>query len=237
MQTDILSDIELYYSYNFTDEIVILDKEEYHHSVNVMRNKVGDKIFITNGKGTIAKTVIESISKKELVARIIESKFFLQKNSNIVFCIPHLKKIERLEFALEKCVELGINNFIIYDSERAIAKGNKIQRWEKILISAMKQSLNSWLPAVGYKQNFYELILLEGNKYIFDQSAEKDFQLLIDIDVENKNYFIFGPEGGFSEKEYELINDENKIRLTENRLRSETAIITAASFLLFKATQ
>lgn len=250
MQTNILSDIELYYSKNFTDEKIILENEEAHHAINVMRNKVDDIIFVTNGNGLIAKTKIESVSNKKISALILEKFSYSNNLKDYVLCIPHIKKQERLEFALEKSVELGFTNFIIYDSDRSIAKGDKSNRWEKILISAMKQSLQSYLPKIEYKKNLQEILNLEGRKILFDQKSNINFNTIINyhLSITNLsddrqdsklpiNYFIFGPEGGFSDKEMYLLNEVEKVYLTKNRLRSETAIITAASIISTTLTQ
>ncbi|MEW6004893.1 MAG: RsmE family RNA methyltransferase [Stygiobacter sp.] len=269
MQTNILSDIELYYSQNYFDEKVVIKNEEAHHAINVMRHKVDDIIFITNGKGDIGKSKIVSISKNELTAVVIEKYSFSNDLSNFTLCIPHIKKQDRLEFALEKSVELGFTNFIIYDSDRSVAKGDKTNRWDKILLSAMKQSLRSWLPKVEYKKSVSEIILLEGRKILFEQKSSVKFldllnnefsihklsteaQLTINnsqfaisnsqFSISNSqfainNYLIFGPEGGFSEKEMKIFDEVEKVRLTNNRLRSETAIVSAASLISITLTQ
>lgn len=234
MRRSILSDIELYYSQNQTDNFIRIDDEETHHIINVMRHKIGDKLFVTDGKGYIFTTAICNLEKKKVVVEIIQKENYKNILSNYVFCIPRLKNSERFEFALEKCVELGITNFLVFDSDRSIARGDKSERWKKILISAMKQSLRAWLPNVEYCKTLEELTLKSGKKIFFDQKGDSSLIEYLS-NVENKSeeihYFVFGPEGGYSNEEYEIIRNEQKIRLTENRLRSETAIITTASLL------
>lgn len=94
----------------------------------------------------------------------------------------------------------------------------------------MKQSLRAFLPKIIFLKSIEELITSTAEIILFDQLSElkiKDFQF-----DQNKNYlFIFGPEGGFSQKEYSTFEDVKKINLAQNRLRSETAIIKAASIL------
>lgn len=237
METNILSDVELFYSQKYFREKIILENDELHHAINVMRHKVDDIIYITDGKGNIAKSKIVSITKTELTAIEFEKYTYQNVLSNLTLCIPHIKKQDRLEFALEKSVELGYTKFIIYDSERAIAKGDKTNRWEKILLSAMKQSLRSWLPKVEYKKSLNEIISLKGRKILFDQKANEKFSDLSKNELSFCNYLIFGPEGGFSEKEKKLVNDIEKYQLTYNRLRSETAIVVAASLISITLTQ
>jgi 16S rRNA (uracil1498-N3)-methyltransferase len=231
-----LSDIELYYSSNHVIENAItIDGEECHHIINVMRHVEGDKIFITDGRGSIFEASIQTSSKKIITVAIEHTYKYKNRFSNICFCIPRLKNADRFEFALEKCVELGITNFIVFDSKRTVAKGDKTDRWQKILTSAMKQSLRSWLPNVRYAKSIAEISKLDGKIILFDQNSEITLNTFIPIlnsQLGTLNYFFtFGPEGGFSEDEFRAQSVECRVKLTENRLRSETAIVTAASVL------
>lgn len=242
MASDFLSDVELYYSNKpIVENQISIEGEESHHIINVMRHNVSDSIYVTDGKGMIYKLSITSIEKKRVAAEIIQSTKYKNKLAGICFCIPRLKSADRFEYALEKSVELGITNFIVFDSMRTVAKGEKIERWEKILIAAMKQSLRAWLPKVSYVKNISEIFKLGGTKIIFDQNAVQTLNSILPI-LNSKfalsnYYFIFGPEGGLTEDEMRLSakegieNSELRIRLTDNRLRSETAIVTAASLL------
>lgn len=230
-----LSGIELYYSDLSDNKNVLLKGEEIHHLKNVMRHKIGDEIYVTNGKGNIIKCVIDNISKDEVNCNIIETYTFHNHLLNIYFCIPKLKNNDRFEFAIEKCVELGITNFIFFSSERTIKQSIKEERIKKLLISSLKQSLRAWLPEINYVKNISDLNNYEGRKILLEQNTN---DLLVDFLFKNKDkiinektYFIFGPEGGFTEKEINNLNSVNLLRLTENRLRSETAIITTASLI------
>ncbi len=242
MAPDFLSEVELYYTNKpIVGNHILIEEEECHHISNVMRHKIGDSIYVTDGYGTIYQSSISSIEKKKVIAEVIESTKYENKFAGIWFCIPRLKSADRFEYALEKSVELGITNFIVFDSTRTVAKGEKIERWEKILIAAMKQSLRAWLPKVSYVKNLSEIYKFAGTKILFDQNAEttlNSFLPILHSQFATLNcFFIFGPEGGFTEDELSLpaeagmANGELRIRLTENRLRSETAIVTAASLL------
>ncbi len=228
---DYLSDIELYYSLpeNCGEEI-ILTGDEFKHAVRVMRHRLGDKLFITNGEGKIFTAKIVETSMERLTLSLEETFNYKNKFENIYFCLPKLKNPERFEFALEKSVELGITNFIIFESERTISKSSKLERWNKIALSAMKQSLRSYLPKISLIDSVESIIKLAGERIIFDQKSENRFS-----DFENnpeKNYnFLFGPEGGFTEAELRLIGKEQIFKLADNRLRSETAIIKCAAML------
>jgi 16S rRNA (uracil1498-N3)-methyltransferase len=236
LEAAFLSNKELYYtSEALNGNLVTITGEEVHHIKEVMRHSLGDEIYLTDGKGKIYKSKIDSMTNKALLVKIIETYEYENKFSNITFCIPRLRTQDRFEFALEKCVELGITDFIIFDSIRTVAKGEKIERWKKLLVSAMKQSLRAWLPTIKYVDRVSEIARLAGKRLIFDQSAQIPLQEYITMRDHKINdmqlYFVFGPEGGFADEEIASTKRCTFVKLTNNRLRTETAIITAASIL------
>jgi 16S rRNA (uracil1498-N3)-methyltransferase len=226
-----LSNIDLYYSSeeHISDEIISLTGDEFIHAFKVMRSKIDDKIYFTNGTGLIFKTEILSIEKDNLSTRIIETIKTENKFENIFFCIPKLKNPDRFKFAVEKCVELGVTNFIIFESRRTIAKGTNIKRWEKIALAAMKQSLRAYLPKIIIVKNLLDIAESNGKKIIFEQNAKRKFQF--EFEMDEKYYFIFGPEGGLTEDELKLFDTDLVYSLSDHRLRSETAIVKVASLI------
>jgi 16S rRNA (uracil1498-N3)-methyltransferase len=225
-----LSNIDLYFTPRslINEKQIIIKNEEFHHCVNVMRNSVGNKLYVTDGEGKIYESEINKIKEKELVARINRKYEFENKSKNVWFCIPSLKNPDRLNFAFEKCVELGITNFILLSSANTISKNLKPEKFHKTTLAAMKQSLRSFLPKIN-SATFKEIIQLPGTKILFEQNSEKVFDGKYDF---NKPvYFIFGPEGGFAEDEIKEIDPMNKFNLASNRLRSETAVLKCASLL------
>lgn len=225
-----LSRVELYYSSEEIKENNInISAEDFKHIIKVMRHSIGDEIYITNGTGEIFLSVIKGIKKDFLISSIKKLLKYENKSANIFFCIPKLKSNERLEFALEKCTELGITNFIIFDSERAIHKSDKKERWQKIVLSAMKQSLRSYLPNIEIVNSLNEILNLDGRKILLEQNSEKKISG-VKINPEEKCFFIFGPEGGLSKEEMNLFDE--KYKLADNRLRTETAIIKCASIIM-----
>jgi 16S rRNA (uracil1498-N3)-methyltransferase len=225
-----LSGVELYYSTPIEDSNQItLTGEEFRHSIKVMRHAIGDKVYVTNGKGEIFLSIIKEIKKDYLTASVEKILKYENEFSNITFCIPKLKSNDRLEFAFEKCTELGITNFIIFDSRRVIHKSFKKERLQKIVLSAMKQSLRSYLPNMDAVNSLDEILSLDGRKILFEQNSEKNISEL-KVKKKEKYYFIFGPEGGFTNEEMNLFDE--KYKLAENRLRTETAIIKCASIIM-----
>jgi 16S rRNA (uracil1498-N3)-methyltransferase len=227
---ELLSDIELYYTPEelIADDQLILEGDEFHHSVNVMRNSVGEIIFVTNGNGSVFTSKIISISESQLSANIVNARAFENNAKNIWFCIPILKNPDRLKFAFEKCVEFGITNFILFSSKRTISKKLNPEKFQKTTLAAMKQSLRTFLPQIT-SASFEDIAKVDGVKIIFDQNAKQEFEGEIILD--KPTYFLFGPEGGFDANEIESVEQKNRFSLSTNRLRSETAIIKCASLL------
>jgi len=235
LSQEYLSNVELYFSDDIVDSYIQMSEEESRHISKVMRHNVGEEIFVTDGKGTIYKTSIIEACSSTVTLRITERIRYTNHLENIIFCLPRLKSNDRFEFALEKSIELGITNFIVFNSERTIAKGEKLERWNKIALAAMKQSLRSFLPKIEFVESLSKLNEFEGMKYVFEQDATvKLVDVLADniLTEEGKNYFVFGPEGGLSENEINSISNSELIALTPNRLRSETAIVTAAALVV-----
>jgi 16S rRNA (uracil1498-N3)-methyltransferase len=227
-----LSNIELYFTsiQDISAEKIIIEGEEFKHITKVMRHVVGDEIYVTNGCGNIFITRVSKLNISFVELLVQKTYNYENRLKSIFFCIPKLKNPERFEFILEKCTELGITNFIIYDAERAISKGNKIERWNKILLSAMKQSLRSYLPKISLGGSIEKIYEKPGLKLVFEQNSKLDFEKS-KCDLSNNSYLIFGPEGGLSERELGLFSDFEKYNLADNRLRVETAVIKCASLL------
>jgi 16S rRNA (uracil1498-N3)-methyltransferase len=227
-----LSDKELYFTslVSKDEKYFILTDDEFHHSAKVMRNKIGDRLFATNGNGKIFEGKIISISKDELTADINNLIKYKNELEQFTFCIPNLKNPERFKFAIEKCVELGITNFIFYHADHSINKKFNKDRIEKIVLASMKQSLRAYLPKIKILLLLKDLPGNYMNMYLFDQFGKKELNELM-FDKNQNHLFVFGPEGGFSENEFILLKNSTRIKLAENRLRSETAIVKAASLL------
>lgn len=225
-----LSDIELFFTEqtNISDGKITLVDEELKHCCKVMRNKVGDVIHVTDGAGNIYQSEIETIEKNSLTVNILKTDSYKNNFENVYFCIPKLKNPDRLKFAFEKCVELGITNFIIFESKRTIGRIKNIERFDRILLSAMKQSLHAFLPKLE-TETLKSITNNPGKKFLFDQASKN--RLEFKNNSAEKYYFLFGPEGGFESGETDMIDAANRFVLSNHRLRSETAVIKSASLI------
>lgn len=231
-----LSDIELYFTdcRNIYDDYLIINHEEVRHITKVMRHEIDDEIYVTNGDGSIFKTKIIEKGNKAVKCNILDQFNYTNQYKNFVFCIPRLKSQDRFEFALEKCIELGITNYVVFESKRTVAKGEKLKRWNKIALAAMKQSLRSYLPKISFVKSLQQL-KDSGTFIVFDQNAKDNLLEFVEkLDNKNKYYFLFGPEGGFDKDEINTLQNIVKLKLTPNRLRAETAVVTACSIITSK---
>lgn len=240
----IFSNIEFYYTNPelISSDNIIITGDEAKHLAKVMRHSVNDEIYVTDGMGKVYKSVIKNITKQEVVSKIEEIYHQENKLNGITFCIPILKASDRFEFALEKSVELGITNFLIFSAAKSYKRGIKLDRWERIVISAMKQSLHAYKPEIEFAADIRESVPEQAQTIIFEQTSKISFQDYfinenkIKLLQKENTFFLFGPEGGLTKEEIDSFNNAKLMSLNENRLRSETAIITAAALLanLFK---
>ncbi|MCB0745764.1 MAG: RsmE family RNA methyltransferase, partial [Ignavibacteriae bacterium] len=148
----IFSNTEFYFAEqkNINGKSISIYDEEAKHITSVMRHSIGDDIFVTDGNGNVYKSIIKIITKTKIELTILEKIKINNNLSHVTFYLPILKATDRFEFALEKCVELGITNFKIFSAEKSHTRGIKIERWNKILLAAMKQSLQAHLPIIEF---------------------------------------------------------------------------------------
>ncbi len=226
--------MQLFFDGNINNlEVFKLNEKEAYHLIKVLRAKIGTKINITNGLGDLFYTEIIEIGKKNVTVKILTKEYFKeQKNYKLHIAIAPTKSIDRFEWFVEKAVEIGIDRItpiITRYSERKIIKK---ERTEKVIISAMKQSLKYHKPILDDVTDFSTFIKNTKTKnrfiaYCSTNNTLKNFKL------EKENLFIIGPEGGFADFEYKLaIEKEFKpLKINNFRLRTETAGAFVASAL------
>jgi len=215
--------------------LITLDSVAAHHLSTVLRKNVGFSFNIFNGNGAEFSAQISNIEKKEVEVKVVkllhtEATAVLKFNLFIA-----LSKGERMEFALQKAVELGIHSITPIISERTVVKlsadrlKRKMQHWQKIIISACEQSGRCLIPTLSTPQPIQKIIASPpaGLSLLLDPQANNRLnQLKKPLDAVN---LIVGPEGGFSESEQQgLVNVGFKgVRLGPRILRTETAPLAA----------
>ena len=217
------------------DSRLIIEREESRHMVRVLRKKVGDTIYVTNGKGILFTTKIDVINKNSSELKIINSKKESKSKFHINIAVAPTKNNDRIEWFIEKSTEIGINTISTVLCEKSERKKIKIDRLEKITISAMKQSLQLHKPIIQELVSFEEFIknCKSEDKFIAHCKESKKL-FLNNCTLKAKTITMWiGPEGGFSENEIELAEKHGfiSVSLGNNRLRTETAAIAATQIL------
>ncbi|MBU2445631.1 MAG: 16S rRNA (uracil(1498)-N(3))-methyltransferase [Bacteroidetes bacterium] len=224
---------------NYSDSEIIVEGDEAHHIISVMRKSTGEMIEVSDGEGQIIECEIISIKKKQVFCRVL-NRFHLDKEKpQFKFLVPVLKNPNRFEFMLEKLTELGVHEIIPFVSENSMRVSDKNSRWKKVLISAMKQSHVDFLPNLHLLSNFNEIItqINLSNSLIFHGDVEGEhpgeLRLQKKISETESIYLAIGPEGDFSEEEKKILRSINSIpvKLSNNRLRSETAAIALMTLI------
>ena len=208
----------------------ILPETEAVHCLKVLRNRKGDYINISNGKGETAIARIENQDPKKCAVSI-ENIQSAEKGwvNEIWLAVAPTKQMERMEWMVEKCTEIGVDGIIFLRTARSERDVLKLDRLEKTAISAMKQSGQSHLPLLVWIANWKEFPWLDFDHYwIADLSADAFTKLEV---KPGKNLIFIGPEGDFTSKELDEIKAHNAIglRLRPQVLRTETAAIFALS--------
>jgi 16S rRNA (uracil1498-N3)-methyltransferase len=233
--------MQLFYNSEITSKTseITFDKIESKHIVRVLRKKEGDILHITNGKGFLFFVEIIIANDKRCLTNVVR---FEEKqkpwNYYLHIAIAPTKNNDRLEWFLEKATEIGIDEItpiICSNSERRILK---MERLEKIVQSAMKQSLKFTLPKLNEPIKLNDFINqdFEGKVCIAHCEEQKEKNLLKSVvNSSEKITILIGPEGDFSTQEIEKALEKSyiPISLGKSRLRTETAALVATQNLSF----
>lgn len=230
--------MHLFYTPDITGEEYILPDEESKHCVKVLRLKTGETLSLVDGKGNLYHCVIDHLDVRHCVVKCIEKiTAYGKRNFRLHVAIAPTKNIERIEWFLEKCTEIGIDEITPLLCDHSERKIIKPERLEKVIIAAMKQSLKAYLPVLHPLTGFRDFVQQhrEGLKCIA-HCEEGEKKRLNDLYVAGQDATILiGPEGDFSAQEITLAIACQfvPVNLGENRLRTETAGLVACHSINF----
>lgn len=210
------------------DKAATLTSEESWHCAKVLRKKAGDVIQLIDGKGNFYEAVLELVSDKKCTANVTSGPILQAKrNYYLHLAIAPTKQIDRIEWMIEKAVEIGIDEISFINcknSERTVIKTDRIN---KIVESAVKQSLQAYLPKVNELVSFKEIInVSKEDQRLIAHCYDSEKESLKQLDFKNRSTLILiGPEGDFAKEEVDLaLNNKFKaVSFGTNRLRTETA--------------
>jgi 16S rRNA (uracil1498-N3)-methyltransferase len=231
--------MQLFYNPNIneTTEYFSFDKEESKHIIKVLRKKDTDILFVTNGLGFLFKTEITLASDSKCTVQIISFEKKEESKFKLHLAVAPTKMNDRFEWFLEKATEIGIHEITPIICDRSERKVINAERFDKIILSAMKQSNEVFLPKLNNAVTFKEFIKQQNKGLqLIAHCEETDKKTLKSVLKPNENVtLLIGPEGDFSEKEIALALENNYIpvSLGNTRLRTETAAVVACHSVVF----
>jgi len=218
---------------------IVLDEDTSRHIVHVLRMKKGEILNLTDGRGDLLTAEIIDDHKKHCTVQVVDSRLVAQNSRKITIAISLLRNSSRFEWFLEKATEIGINEIIPLICDRTEKQKFREERLQNILVSAMLQSQQCWLPVL-HQPIDYELIFRQdeiihaAQKFIAHCIPDQKRNL---PDLVNETLpsqiILIGPEGDFTAEEVQLAihNHFDAVSLGDARLRAETAGVVAATIL------
>jgi len=223
-----------FFNRNITGDAFVADALESKHIAKVLRMNVGDKSAFIDGKGGFYTCELQDANPKKCRFTVVEKEFIPKsKKYHLHLVVAPTKNISRFEWFIEKAVEIGIDEITPVQCEYSERIRMKSDRLEKIIISAMKQSQQVWMPRLN------ELVELDAflnndsyqqyQKFIAYVSKDHESLLKERYVKGNDTIILIGPEGDFSTAEIKaaIARNYEPISLGENRLRTETAALVA----------
>ena len=226
--------MHLFYFPDLSGDLITLDEDESKHAVRVLRLQKGDIVDLVDGKGTRAEATVEDDHAKRCTLLIQRRRSETSgRNFRLHIAVAPTKNADRLEWFVEKATEIGIDRISLIQCDHSEKEKVKTERLEKLAVSAMKQSQQSWLPEIRGVMALRELIETnEAAQKFIAHCAEGEKQSLQSL-VHQKGevLVLIGPEGDFSEEEIALAieNGFHPVSLGHTRLRTETAALFAVA--------
>ena len=213
---------------------ILLSPDESKHCIKVLRHKKGDLLNVIDGKGNLFSTELVETNPEACVVKIISKKQIAgNRKYRLHIAISPTKNPDRIEWMIEKCTELGVDEFSFIVCKRTEKPTVKLERLQKIAESAVKQSIQGIIPILNNVVPFKEFVALNKNteeKKHIAHCIDDTKTDLKDILIPSKNIILIGPEGDFMPEEVKLAleNGFQPLSLGETRLRTETAGLFAA---------
>lgn len=230
--------MHLFYTPDIEDMDYTLNAEESRHCVRVLRLAEGEDVSLVDGRGNWYNGVVVSANPKGCRVKCHEKiENFGKRDFHLHVAIAPTKNIDRIEWMLEKCTEMGIDEITMLNTAHSERKVVKDERLEKVLVSAMKQSLKAYLPKLNPMTDFKSFVASCGEVQKFIAHCnEGEKKRLDEIYQPGKDVVILiGPEGDFSAEEVGLAGKSGFVSITlgKSRLRTETAGIVACHTIDF----
>ena len=224
--------VHVFFSTDITGDKLVLSREESTHAVKVLRLQPGDEAIVLDGIGHQYRARYEDTRQKQCFFSVLDKETIPRRSVELNMAVAPTKQMDRFEWFLEKATEIGVERIVPIISQHSERKVVKLERCRKIIVAALKQSQNAWLPEITEPVSFQEYLQssdrTSANKYIA-HCHKTSLPHLKDEFSGSSCEVLIGPEGDFSDEEVQLAvkSGWKEISLSSNRLRTETAAIVA----------
>lgn len=224
----------LFYSTDITDSRVTLTEDEHRHATKALRYKVGGEVRVVDGLGGVYNGHIIEIQRHKTIIEINDKTVWPSASRNIEVVVSPTKKLDRMEWMVEKCVEIGVQSIRFVETFHSERRHLKLDRLHRIMISAMKQSKNVYLPQMVDMVALSDYLAEEKPGYtkIFGYVPENG-RKITDIALTDNIVYLVGPEGDFDPKEVDALisHGYQAVSLGDSVLRTETAAVVGLTLL------
>ena len=230
--------MQLFYAPDITLPLYTLGEEESKHCVRVLRLGEGDQLHLTDGRGNMHLCEVVDAHPKRCSVKIVSTEYEFEKmNYRLVMAVAPTKNIERFEWFLEKATEIGVSEFIPLETAHSERRTIKLEREQRVITSAVKQSLKAYHPELHDMTEFCKVLDMpfEGRRFIAHcgNVVKGKSYLAKSISAGENVMILIGPEGDFSPEEVALAVEcgFEEITLGHQRLRTETAAVVAVTMV------
>lgn len=210
----------------------LLTGEEARHAA-VLRLRPGDSLFLTDGKGHLSEATVTGITKKGIAYRVNKTETAAPRSFKIHLAIAPTKHAARMEWMIEKCVEIGVDQISFVQCRASERNKQSLDRFQKVAISAMKQSKQAWLPQFAEMTPFKNFLSTcrSSQRFIAHVDPANPVHLKDKLKPAADVVILIGPEGDFANDELASALDAGwiKVSLGKSTLRTETAGLVAVT--------
>lgn len=228
--------MNIFYTPDISGTIYTLEESESKHCIRVLRYSKGDKLVLVDGKGVKYEALITDPNPKRCTVEVISSiEGFEKRDYYLHLAVAPTKNIDRFEWFVEKATEIGVDEITPLLCEHSERKQVNIERVEKVIVAAMKQSLKAYKPVLNNLTNFAAFCKSDkgGMKFIAHCEESEKHHLIDLVKPKERVVVLIGPEGDFSPGEIIVAKEEgfSEISLGSSRLRTETAAVVACDIV------
>jgi 16S rRNA (uracil1498-N3)-methyltransferase len=223
--------MQIFYAEKIENEVCALTPEESRHCISVLRYRDGDRINVFSRNGEVHTAQIIKDSPKECILKILDTKLVYRRPEFLHVAISPTKNTDRLEWFIEKAVEIGVEEITPIYCDYSKHKPLKVDRIERVVVSSMKQSLNLSFPKINPPAEFKDVLNLNISVKCIATCEEKTMSFTENIVSGKSMLILIGPESDFSRSEITMAMEHNFIPVTlgRNRLRTETAGVVSCT--------